>query len=485
MGDITSLSISELKKGYLNKDFTPLEVVKAYLRKIEVLDKKVKAFLSLNPQILREAKKIKPSDIKDLPLGGIPYSAKDLFLTKGLPTTAASKILENFVAPYESTVTKRLTDAGALLLGKTNLDEFAMGSSTERSAFQVTRNPWDLDRVPGGSSGGPAAAVAARMHPFSIGTDTGGSIRQPASLCGVFGLKPTYGRVSRYGIIAMASSLDQAGPFSFSVRDSALVLKVISGFDPKDATSSQKEVPDYEKSVDKPLKGLKIGIVKEFFQKGLDKRVEAKIEEAKAKLQKEGAKFVSVSVPKAKFALPIYYILMPAEVSSNLARYDGLRYGLTKKLSSLRQTYESVRGEGFGDEVKRRIMLGTFVLSAGYREAYYLLAQKARTALKNEFKKAFRQADLLLGPVSPTPAFKIGEKTADPLQMYLADIYTVPINPAGLPAASVPCGFVKEDNKDLPVSFQLIAPWFREDLIFQVAGAYERISPDDFKEPNI
>jgi len=483
--NITSLSISELKDGYLKKRFTPFEVVKSYLRRIETLDKKIKAFISLNERVLEEAKKIKLSEIKDLPLGGIPYSAKDLFLTKGLPTTAASKILENFIAPYESTVTERLAKAGALLLGKTNLDEFAMGSSTERSAFQVTRNPWDLDRVPGGSSGGPAAAVAARMHPFSIGTDTGGSIRQPASLCGVFGLKPTYGRVSRYGIIAMASSLDQAGPFSFSVKDSALVLKIISGFDKKDATSSRKEVPDFEKSIGKPLKGLRIGIVKEFFQKGLDQKVRKKIEEAKIKLQKEGVKFVSVSVPKAKFALPIYYILMPAEVSSNLARYDGLRYGLSKKARSLRQTYELTRGKGFGDEVKRRIMLGTFVLSAGYREAYYILAQKARTALKDEFKKAFKKADLLLGPVSPTPAFKVGEKMTDPLQMYLADIYTVPINPAGLPAASVPCGFVKEDNKELPVSFQLIAPWFREDLIFQVAGAYERISPDDFKKPKI
>ncbi len=485
MKDLTELSVSELKEGYLKKHFSPHEVVKAYWERIDSIDKRIKAFLSLNPRALEEARKIKVQVLKDKPLAGIPYSAKDLFLTRNLPTTAGSKMLQGFIPPYESTVTKRLAQAGALLLGKTNLDEFAMGSSTERSAFQITRNPWDLKRVPGGSSGGSAAAVAARMSPFSVGTDTGGSIRQPASFCGVFGLKPTYGRVSRYGIIAMASSLDQAGAFSFSVRDAALILKIIAGFDRYDATSSRQKVLDFEKAVGKSIRGLKIGVIEEFFQTGLDEAVKEKIEEARRKLEKEGAKFVPISLPKVKFGLPIYYILMPAEVSSNLARYDGLRYGLSKRFSSLRQTYELSRAEGFGEEVKRRIMLGTFVLSAGYREAYYLLAQKARTALKNEFKQAFRQVDLLFGPVSPTPAFKIGEKTADPVQMYLADIYTVPVNPAGLPAASVPCGFVEKEKKKLPVAFQLIAPWFREDLIFQVAGRYESISPEDFQSPKI
>jgi len=481
MKDLTLLNIRELQNGYLKGNFSPLEVIRAYLERIQKIDPKIKAYLSLNDQVLGEAKSLDPKKIKRQPLWGIPFAAKDLYLTKNLKTTAASKILENFIAPYESTVTKRMKEAGALLLGKTNLDEFAMGSSTERSAYQVTHNPWDLTRVPGGSSGGSAAAVAARLALVSLGTDTGGSIRQPASFCGIFGLKPTYGRVSRYGIIAMASSLDQAGPMSRSVEDSARVLEVISGFDANDATSSKKEVPQYSEFLNKSPKGLKIGLIKEFFTEGLDQEVKKAIQIAIEVLKKEGVEFSEVSIPEVKFGLSIYYILMPAEVSSNLARYDGMRYGLNEYYDSLLKTYQLSRGKGFGDEAKRRIMLGSFVLSAGYIEAYYILAQRARTALKKKFEEVFKNFDLLLGPTSPTPPFKIGEKMEDPLKMYLSDVYTVPVNPAGLPAASVPCGFVN----NLPVSFQLIAPHFKEEKIFQVASAFEKLNPNATKEPNI
>jgi aspartyl-tRNA(Asn)/glutamyl-tRNA(Gln) amidotransferase subunit A len=389
------------------------------------------------------------------------------------------------VAPYDSTVTKRIKQAGGILLGKTNLDEFAMGSSTENSAYKTTCNPWDLKRVPGGSSGGSAAAVAASLSTFSLGTDTGGSIRQPASFCGVFGLKPTYGRVPRYGIMAMASSLDQAGPMSFGARDSAEVLNVIAGYDPQDVTSSHKDVPDYTQFLDKDIKGLKIGLIKEFFAEGLSDPVRKRIEEAIALLKKAGAEIREITIPKAKYGLSIYYILMMAEVSSNLARYDGIRYGFCEKDASLIKQYKKTRGKTLGAEAKRRIILGTYVLSAGYKDAYYILAQKARSALRAEFEKAFEEVDILLGPVSPTVAFRVGEKMNDPVQMYLSDIYTVPVNPVGLPAASVPCGLVKVDGSDLPVSFQLIAPHFREDLIFQVASVYEKLNPDSIIKPNL
>lgn len=483
--DLTKLNISELKDGYKKHNFTPFQVIEAYLRRISVIDSQVNSYLYVDKKSLDLAKALDIKDMCKKPLWGIPFSAKDLYLTRGLPATAASKILENFVAPYESTVTKRLKNAGAILLGKTNLDEFAMGSSTETSAYKTTHNPWDLERVPGGSSGGSAAAVAASLSPFSLGTDTGGSIRQPASLCGVFGLKPTYGRVSRYGIMAMASSLDQAGPISSSARDSAIVLNVIAGYDEKDATSSKKEVPDYTRFLDKDIKGLKIGLIKEFFAKGLDEQVRKRIEEAIELLKKAGAEFREVSIPKASYGLFIYYIIMMAEVSSNLARYDGVRYGFCAKDASLFNQYKKTRGQAFGLEAKRRIILGSYVLSAGYKDAYYNLAQKARTALRAEFARAFIDVDILLGPVSPTPAFKIGEKMNDPVQMYLSDIYTVPINPAGLPAASVPCGLVESESSKLPVSFQLIAPHFREDLIFQVAGNYEKLNPDSISKPNL
>ena len=490
--ELTNLNITELKKGYKENKFTPLDVVEAYLTRIKEIDNRVNSYLYVDEKgVLEIAKKMtehgypEAAAEKSQPLWGIPFSAKDLYLTRGLPTTAASKILENFVAPYESTVTKRLIDAGAILLGKTNLDEFAMGSSTESSAFKITHNPWDLDRVPGGSSGGSAASVAAGLAPFSLGTDTGGSIRQPASLCGVFGFKPTYGRVSRYGIMAMASSLDQAGPISSNARDSAAVLNVIAGRDARDATSSSKEVPDYTQFLGLDIKGLKIGLVKEFFAEGLDENVKKRIEEAIGLLEKAGAEFQEISIPKAKYGLSIYYILMMAEVSSNLARYDGVRYGFCKRDANLIEQYKKTRGQALGAEAKRRIMLGSYVLSAGYKDAYYNLAQKARTALRAEFEKVFSKVDILLGPVSPTPAFKIGEKMNDPVQMYLSDIYTVPINPAGLPAASVPCGLVERDGSKLPVSFQLIAPHFREDLIFQVAGNYEKLNPDSISKPNL
>ncbi|OQA03906.1 MAG: Glutamyl-tRNA(Gln) amidotransferase subunit A [bacterium ADurb.Bin400] len=418
-------------------------------------------------------------------------------MTKGVRTTAASKILEDFVPVYESTPTKKLLNAGMVVVGKTNLDQFAMGSSTETSAYQTatehnstTRNPWDLDRIPGGSSGGSAAAVAADMCLGALGTDTGGSIRQPAALCGITGLKPTYGRVSRYGVIAMASSLDQAGPMTKSAEDAALILKHIAGFDPYDSTSSKDSVPDYPALLTGDIKGLKVGVPKEFFGEGMDADVEARVRAGIEQLGNLGAEIIPVSLPNTKYALAVYYIIMPAEVSSNLARYDGIRYGhsvLKEKgfTGSISDVYYQSRAGGFGSEAKRRIMLGSYVLSAGYYDAYYKKAQKVRTLIKQDFERVFEQVDVLATPVAPSPAFKFGEKTTDPLSMYLSDVHTVPVNPAGLPGISMPTGFVDRDSRSLPVGLQLIGPAWSEATLLNTAYSFQLATDYHTKKPEI
>jgi aspartyl-tRNA(Asn)/glutamyl-tRNA(Gln) amidotransferase subunit A len=405
-------------------------------------------------------------------LAGIPIAIKDNMCTKGIPTTCASRILENFVPPYESTVTQKLKDMGAVMVGKANLDEFAMGSSTETSAYQVTANPWDVSRVPGGSSGGSAAAVAAEEAVVSLGSDTGGSIRLPASYCGIVGMKPTYGLVSRYGLVAYASSLDQIGPFGRSVEDAAILLGAIAGYDPNDATSLKVEIPDYTKFLTPNLKGIKIGIITETFGEGLDPIVAETVNTAIAQLKSLGAEIQEISCPRFRYGLPTYYIIAPSEASANLARYDGVKYGFrSENPDNLLSMYKKTRAMGFGAEVKRRIMLGTYALSAGYYDAYYLKAQKVRTLIKEDFENAFEKVDVLVSPTAPTTAFKVGEKTADPLTMYLSDLMTIPVNLAGLPGMSIPCGF---DDNGMPIGLQLIGNVLREDQIFQVGYAYEQ-----------
>ncbi|WP_299416354.1 Asp-tRNA(Asn)/Glu-tRNA(Gln) amidotransferase subunit GatA, partial [Acaryochloris sp. IP29b_bin.148] len=405
-------------------------------------------------------------------LAGIPIGIKDNMCTKGIATTCGSKILKNFIPPYESTVTQKLAAAGAVMVGKTNLDEFAMGSSTENSAYQITGNPWDVSRVPGGSSGGSAAAVAADECVVSIGSDTGGSIRQPAALCGVVGLKPTYGLVSRFGLVAYASSLDQIGPFGRTVEDAAILLQEIAGYDPQDSTSLKVEIPDYSKSLIPDLKGKKVGVITETFGEGLDAVVEKAVRKAIDQLAELGAEVQEISCPRFRYGLPTYYVIAPSEASANLARYDGVKYGYrTDNPDDLMSMYTNTRAEGFGAEVKRRIMIGTYALSAGYYDAYYLKAQKVRTLIKEDFEKAFESVDVLVCPTTPTTAFKAGEKTADPLSMYLSDLMTIPVNLAGLPGLSLPCGF---DDQGLPIGLQMVGNVLREDQVLQAAYAYEQ-----------
>jgi len=458
---LTELSISQIKEGLKEKKFSSLEVVKASLGKIEKTNPKINALLTIcEKEALEQAVKadqeIEAIDKK--PLLGIPIAVKDIFCTKGIRTTAASKVLENYVPVYDATAVKKLKEAGAIIIGKTNLDAWAHGSSGENSDFGLTKNPWNENYVPGGSSSGSAAAMAAQMAFGALGTDTGGSIRQPASFCGVLGLKPTYGRISRYGVIAMASSLDTVGCFGKEIADLALLLQIMAGRDKYDATSLNQPVPNYQQNLNKKKENLKIGLPKEYFSRGLDKKVEEKIKEAINILEKQGAEIFEVSLPHTSYALAVYYIIQPSEVSSNLARYDGLRYGFDRTF--------------FNEEAKRRIMLGTYALSAGYYEAYYLKAMKVRTLIKKDFDKVFKKVDLLLTPVSPTLPFKIGEKTTNPLEMYLSDIYTVTANLAGIPALSVPAGLVDK----LPVGFQLLGPQLSEELIFQVAHQFEQIT---------
>jgi aspartyl-tRNA(Asn)/glutamyl-tRNA(Gln) amidotransferase subunit A len=415
-------------------------------------------------------------------LGGLPVAIKDVICTKGEPTTCASRMLKNFVPPYDAHVITRLREADAVLIGRTNMDEFAMGSSTENSAFQTTRNPWNLERTPGGSSGGSAAAVAASMAPLALGSDTGGSIRQPAGFCGVVGMKPTYGRVSRFGLVAYASSLDQIGPFANDVAGAALVLEAIAGHDRRDSTSVDSAVPEYSLTVEEPLTGLKIGIAKEHFVCGLDREVEQAIRAALDVYRSLGAEIQEISLPHSKYAVAVYYIVAPCEASSNLARYDGVRYGYrTPNPRSLDAMYLRTRDEGFGPEVKRRIMLGTYVLSAGYYDAYYLKAQQVRTLIRRDYETSFSTVDVVAMPTSPTPAFRLGEKTDDPLQMYLADVFTVPANLAGIPALQLPCA----PAAGLPIGFQLLGRAFDEATLLRIGAAYQGATPHHQARPPI
>jgi len=413
-------------------------------------------------------------------LNGIPLAIKDVICVRGVRCTCGSRILENFIPPYEATAVARLREAGAVFLGKTNTDEFAMGSSTENSAFGPTRNPWNPERVPGGSSGGSAAAVAADLCAGALGTDTGGSVRQPAALCGVVGLKPTYGRVSRYGLVAYGSSLDQIGPITKDVRDAALLLQIIAGPDPRDATSWPAPVPDYTQALIPDLRGMRIGVPPEYFIPGMQPEVERAVREAIEVLAELGAEVIEVSLPHTRYALPTYYMIAPAEASANLARYDGVKYGLRIQGETIWDTYRLTRGIGFGPEVKRRIMLGTYALSAGYYDAYYLKAQKVRTLIRQDFERAFERVDVIVCPTSPTTAFRLGERTADPLQMYLADIFTITANLAGICGISVPCGF---DGEGLPIGLQILGPALGEEKILRVAYAYEQATPWHHQRP--
>ncbi len=480
MASIRELQIRELHQQLVSKERSAAEILEETLAHVEAVEAKVSSFITLTADRARAAAAAVDAKIaagEEIgPLAGIPVGIKDNLCTAGIKTTCASAILANFVPPYESTVTQKLAAAGAVMVGKTNLDEFAMGSSTENSAFFPTKNPWDTTRVPGGSSGGSAAAVAAGECVVSLGSDTGGSIRQPASFCGVVGLKPTYGLVSRFGLVAFASSLDQIGPFSRCVEDSAFLLGTIAGRDPRDSTSLDVKIPDYTQYLIPDLQGesrpLRVGVIKETFGEGLDAEVKTIVEAAIAQLKDLGAEIREISCPRFSYGLPAYYIIAPSEASSNLARYDAVKYGTrAPDADNLLSMYQQTRASGFGPEVKRRIVLGTYTLSAGYFDAYYLKAQKVRTLIRQDFDAAFAEVDVLVCPTAPTTAFTAGEKVDDPLSMYLTDLATVPVNLAGLPALSLPCGF---DSKGLPVGLQMIANVLREDLLFRTAYAYEQ-----------
>ena len=474
--DITELTVHELQDKLENKEITVTDITKAYIENIKKKEEKIGAFVTiLEDEALKNAEeiqnKIESGEIKNS-LAGIPIGIKDNICTKGVKTTCSSKMLENFISPYDATVMEKINAENMVMLGKLNMDEFAMGGSTEYSYFHVTRNPWNLNKVPGGSSGGSAAAVAANLVPWSLGSDTGGSIREPASFCGVVGLKPTYGLVSRYGLVAFASSLDQIGPITKDVKDCAILLNVIAGHDERDSTSANVEKQDYVKALKNDVKGLKIGIPKEVFGEGINQEVKESLEKAIEKYKELGAEVEECSLDIAKYSLAAYYIIACAEASSNLGRFDGIRYTYrTKEFSNLKELYKKTRSEGFGPEVKRRIILGTYVLSSGYYDAYYKKAQKVRTLVMNEFKKAFEKYDILLTPTSPTVAFDIGSKSNNPLEMYLADICTVSINIAGLPAISIPCG---KDAEGMPIGMQLIGKRFDEQTILNAAYTFEQ-----------
>jgi aspartyl-tRNA(Asn)/glutamyl-tRNA(Gln) amidotransferase subunit A len=456
-----------------------------FLQAIRQRDSRVKAFLHVNEAgALEQARAIDARRKKGEavgPLGGLPVAVKDVLCTRGQPTTCGSKILQNFLPPYDAHVIERLRQADAVLLGKTNMDEFAMGSSTENSAYQITGNPWDLERIPGGSSGGSAAAVAACEAPLSLGTDTGGSIRQPASLCGIVGMKPSYGRASRFGLVAFASSLDQIGPFAHTVADAALLLQVIAGHDQRDSTSVDRPVPDYTRTVEDPIKPLTIGVAREYFGAGLDAEVEQSIRAALEVYRSLGARIEEISLPHSEYAIATYYLVATAEASSNLARYDGVHYGhRSKRPGDLIEMYARSRGEGFGPEVKRRIMLGTYALSSGYKDAYYVKALKVRRLIREDFDKAFGHCDVVMGPTSPTPAFKIGERSDDPLTMYLSDIYTISCNLAGIAGVSIPCGFTRTG---LPIGLQILGAPFEEDKLLRIARMYEKATDWHTRRP--
>jgi aspartyl-tRNA(Asn)/glutamyl-tRNA(Gln) amidotransferase subunit A len=470
--EITSLAAHEIQALMRAGKVSPKDVMRALARRIEEVDPVIHGYLSHDLEsALAEAQH---ADVS-LPLGGVPVSIKDVINVKGHPCGCASKILQGYVAPYDATAIAKLRAAGAIPFGRVNMDEFAMGSSTENSAFGATRNPWDLTRIPGGSSGGSAAIVAADEAFAALGTDTGGSIRQPAALCGRVGLKPTYGRVSRYGLVAFASSLDQIGPITKDVRDAAILMNAIAGPDPFDSTTLDEPVPDYTATLENGVKGLKVGLPKEYFIEGLDPEVENKVRNAVEELGRLGAEVIEISLPHTEFALSTYYIIAPAEASTNLARFDGVRYGFRAKgTNNLLDHYGMTREEGFGPEVKRRIILGTYVLSSGYYDAYYLRAQKVRTLIRQDFANGFQQVDAIVCPTSPTPAFKLGERTDDPLSMYLADVFTLAANIAGICGISVPCGFVEREGKQLPVGLQILCKELNEATLLRLAYGYEQ-----------
>lgn len=488
--ELTKASLKQIRDAVQSKKLSAQEVTEFFLKRITALDRQLNAFITLNENAVEEAKSIDKKIQAGQSVGvlaGVPVAVKDLLCTKGIKTTAASKILNNYIPPYSSTVVSRLQGAGAVTIGKTNLDEFAMGSSNETSAFGIVRNPWNPEYVPGGSSGGSAAALAARLAPAAIGTDTGGSIRQPSSFCGVYGIKPTYGRVSRYGIIAYASSLDQAGPMANSTEDCALMLEVMAGECKNDSTSSNREVPKWSENLKEDLNGVRIGLPKEYFAEGIDADTRKVVENAIETCKKRGAEMVEVSLPLVQYGVPIYYLIATSEASSNLARYDGIRFGYRadfskQSASDVDEIYSKSRGEGFGSEVKRRIMLGTYALSSGYYDAYYQKACQVRRLIRDDFLKAFEKCDVILSPVTVSPAFKIGEKVDNVLGMYLNDIFTTSTNLAGLPGMSVPAGF---SSKGLPIGVQLTAKHFEEDKIFNVAYSLEKSLNLESRTPHV
>ncbi|HHT9130347.1 MAG TPA: Asp-tRNA(Asn)/Glu-tRNA(Gln) amidotransferase subunit GatA [Candidatus Brocadiaceae bacterium] len=475
----------QIQKRILSKEIRAKDVVNLLFERIKDIEPHVQAYITINEEeAIKKAieidKKIEKNEKLGL-LAGIPIAVKDNICTKSLYTTCASKILKNFIPPYDAFAVKRLKEEDAIIVGKTNLDEFAMGSSTENSSFKTTRNPWNCEYVPGGSSGGSTASVAADISFMALGSETGGSVRQPAALCGVVGVKPTYGRVSRYGLVAFGSSLDQIGTVTKDVRDAAMLLQVIAGYDLHDSTSAQVPVPDYLTEIDSGVDGLKIGIPREYFTGGLNKDIDNAVKDALKIYERLGAKVVDISLPHTEYAVAVYYIVANAEASSNLARYDGVRYGYrTSKASGIIDMYSRTRSEGFGNEVKRRIMLGNYALSSGYYDAYYLKASKVRSLIKKDFDSAFEKVDCIICPTSPVPAFKIGERANNPLEMYLSDIYTIPANLAGIPGISVPCGFSKEG---LPMGMQILAKHFEEEKLLQIAYAFERETDFHLKKP--
>jgi aspartyl-tRNA(Asn)/glutamyl-tRNA(Gln) amidotransferase subunit A len=485
--DLTALTIHELHDQIKKREITSRQVTESVFHRIETVGPKIQAYTTLTRDKAMAQAEEADQSIRSgqtiTPLTGIPLAMKDNLCTRGVRTTCSSKILENFTPPYDATVIAKLKDRGFVMTGKTNMDEFAMGSSTENSAFAVTKNPWALDRIPGGSSGGSAAAVAADLCIAALGSDTGGSIRQPAACCGVVGMKPTYGRVSRYGLVAFASSLDQIGPLTKDVTDCALMMNAIAGHDPLDSTSAEIACPDMRRALIKDVKGLRLGMPKEYFMEGIDAEVERAVKDAIRLLEKAGAVIKNIHLPHTSYAVATYYLLATAEASSNLARYDGVKYGYrTKQAKDLLEMYMKTRSEGFGPEVKRRIMLGTYALSAGYYDAYYRKAQQVRTLIKDDFDAAWKEVDAILTPTTPTPAFKMGEKTQDPLQMYLSDIFTISVNLAGIPAISMPCGFTKTG---LPIGLQILGRPFDEETVLRVAYTYEQETEWKKRKPNL
>jgi len=477
-------TLAEIARDLAAKAYSSEELTQCFLKRIEAHNPSLNAFITVCADSARTSARAADKKIASGhagPLTGVPYAHKDIYCTDGVKTSCGSKMLDNFIAPYDATVTTKFNEAGMVMLAKTNMDEFAMGSSNENSFYGPVKNPWDLNCIPGGSSGGSAAAVAARLIPAATGTDTGGSIRQPAAMCNITGIKPTYGRVSRYGMIAFASSLDQGGPFAQTAEDAAMLLNVMAGYDAKDSTSVNRPVPDFTAELNKPLTGLKIGIAKEHFASGLDNEVATLIQAAINELIKLGATIIDISLPNTHLAVPAYYVIAPAECSSNLARYDGVRFGYRcENPKNLEDLYKRTRGEGFGQEIKRRIIVGTYALSSGYYDAYYLKAQKIRRLISDDYRNAFETVDIILGPTAPTPAFKLGEKVDDPVSMYLSDIYTIGVNLAGLPGMSIPAGF----SRNLPVGLQLVGNYFDETRLLNVAHQFQQVTDWHTKVPH-